>query len=68
MVHPIHVANTLVSLFIGWTALHHLNLVKNDPIDMAVSEFQRLVYYSHLDGSVMAPPETFMTVVSPKAT
>lgn len=65
MVHPILVTNVLVSAFLTWKALHHFELVEYDPVDLAVSEFQRLVYYSHLDGSVMAPPETLMTVVSP---
>lgn len=64
MVHPILVTNTIVSVFLTWKALHHFQLVEYDPVDLAVSEFQRLVYYSHLDGSVVAPPETFMTVVS----
>lgn len=64
MATVIVVANTVVTLLLALMVLNHFQLVEYDPVDMAVNEFQRRVYYSQLDGSVMAPPETLMTVVS----
>ena len=64
MANVIFVANTVITVLLTWMALNHLQIVDYDPIDMTVSAFQRAVYYHHLDGSVMAPPEASMTVVS----
>jgi hypothetical protein len=64
MATVILVANTVVTVLLTWMVLNHFQLVEYDPMDIAVSQFQRIVFYSQLDGSVRAPPETFMTVVS----
>ena len=65
MANPsILIVNSLVSVILAWMTLNHFQLVDQDPVDLAVSGFQRLVYYSQIDGSVKAPPET--TVVSIK--
>lgn len=64
MATPIVIANTVVTVLLTLMVLNHFQIVEYDPIDMAVNEFQRRVYYSQIDGSVMAPPETFMTVVN----
>ncbi|KAI9558712.1 hypothetical protein GHT06_015501 [Daphnia sinensis] len=62
MATPIVIANTVVTLLLTLMVLNHFQLVEYDPIELAVNEFQKRVYYSQIDGSVMAPPETFMTV------
>lgn len=65
MANPtILIANTVVTVLLTWMVLNHLQIVEHDPVDVAVNGFQRLVYYSQIDGSVTPPPETFMTVVS----
>jgi hypothetical protein len=64
MATVILVANAVVTVLLAWMTLNHFQLVEYDPMDIAVNQFQRLVFYSQLDGSVRAPPETFMTVVS----
>ncbi|XP_046645920.1 lipase lipl-1-like [Daphnia pulicaria] len=62
MATVILVANAVVTVLLAWMTLNHFQLVEYDPMDIAVNQFQRLVFYSQLDGSVRAPPETFMTV------
>ena len=61
---PIFIANLVVTVGLVWMVLNHYEIVKYNPIDHATEEIQRLVYYNQLDGSVMPPPETLMTVVS----
>lgn len=64
MPNVIFVGNTVVTAILAWMTLNHLGLVEYNPVDKAVQEFQRIVHYSELDGSVRAPAETLMTVVS----
>lgn len=64
MPNVIQVSNAVITAILAWVTLNHLGIVEYNLVDKAVEEFQRLVHYSELDGSVMAPPETLMTVVS----
>lgn len=64
MANPtIFIANTVVTVLLTWMALNYMQMIEQDPIELVVTGFQRIVYYSQLDGSVMAPVETLMSVV-----
>lgn len=63
MADPILISNLVITALLGWAVLNHFEIVDYNPIEHATEEFQRLVYYNQLDGSVMSPPETFMTIV-----